>query len=677
MNPTTHRTTAHLLRNALMLGLQALLIAALPLSVDAATSSKVAYVTDFRAGSNDPVGPPLNPGSSIFVNALTGLMPLGSYTTGDGTTTVAITDVSTATIEANPATALRGFDTVILYQVCSLGGLPNTLNAINTFLADGGKVLIFDADRCSTLNGLPVVYSGFTFPFTANRLGVPGAVGAYTNIQASTLTTGLSLGPQPDDAVGDANLLSTLDGNWCGSITASSSDGKAVGFVQAYARSAKGGLVIYEGEDFWLTSGPNAHLRQVFDLMLQQRWNPDGLPCALPASGIALSPVTQRVLPGEFVGLTATVVDANGIPQPGFVVVMEVTSGPNIGNVSVNTTDGNGNVPFVYRGGPVGTDTIDVFFTDARQQKHVSNTASVVWGDPPPPPTPPAAPPNSAPVARCTNVTVSDTPGACAAPASINNGSFDPDSGDTITLTQSPAGPYQTGSTLVTLTVTDSKGASSSCTGTVTVVDSEPPKITCPAPLTVECSSSAGATAAVGGTTAQDNCGSTVMSCSGAGTSFPLGATTVTCTASDMAKNTSSCSTTVTVVDTTPPKVSCVRVPAYAAHHDKDHDRHRHHHHDSSGYFKVSGSDSCSAPTMTFGGVPLKNGETIKITRRYGKPGVTLENRMGRPGIKHFLVGPGNATVGAKDAAGNYSDAVCPLPPKPHADKHRHEGRDR
>jgi hypothetical protein len=81
MNPTTHRTTTPLLRYALVLGLLALISAGLPQTVDAATSSRVAYVTDFGAGSNDPIGPPLMAGSSIFVNALTGTMPLGSYTT--------------------------------------------------------------------------------------------------------------------------------------------------------------------------------------------------------------------------------------------------------------------------------------------------------------------------------------------------------------------------------------------------------------------------------------------------------------------------------------------------------------------------------------------------------------------------------------------------------------------
>jgi HYR domain len=656
------------LRSTLILGLLAFSIAALPLTADAATSIRVAYVTDFRAGSNDPVGPPLTPGSSIFVNALTGTMPLGSYTTADGTKTIAIVDVSATTIEANPATALNGFDTVILYQVCSIGSLPNTLNAINTFLSAGGKVLIFDADRCSSLNGLPPVYSGFAFPFAVSRLGPTGTVGTYTNVQSSTLTTGLSLGPQPDDAIGDANILSTLDGRWCGSITATATDGK-VGFVQAYARTAKGGLVIYEGEDFWLTAGgPNAHLRQVFDLMLKQDWNPDGLSCSLPASGIALSPVTQKVVTGNFVGLTATVVDPNGIPQPGMQVIFAVTAGPNAGFVSGPSTDGDGHAVFVYSAGGNGTDTLVASF-DAANQTHLSNTASVVVGPP--------APANTPPVARCKNVTVSNTPGVCAAPASIDAGSSDPDSGDTITVSQSPAGPYNAGTTSVTLTVTDSKGAQASCTGTVTVVDSEPPKLTCPAPVTVQCTSSTGATAALGGATAQDNCGATVMSCSGSGTSFPLGATTVMCTATDIAKNTSTCTTTVTVVDTAPPRVSCVRVPGYAAHHEHDHDRHRHHHQDSSGYYKVSASDSCSTPAMTFGGVLLKNGETIKITRRYGKSGVTLEKRMGRPGIKHFLVGPGDATIGAEDAAGNYSDAVCPLPPKAYGEKHRHEHRDR
>jgi uncharacterized repeat protein (TIGR03803 family) len=83
---------------------------------------------------------------------------------------------------------------------------------------------------------------------------------------------------------------------------------------------------------------------------------------------------------------------------------------------------------------------------------------------------------NRAPVARCHDVTVSA--GAnCAADASVDDGSFDPDSGDTIMLRQEPPGPYPLGITHVTLSVTDNHGASNSCNATVTVMDTTPPTI--------------------------------------------------------------------------------------------------------------------------------------------------------------------------------------------------------
>jgi hypothetical protein len=83
---------------------------------------------------------------------------------------------------------------------------------------------------------------------------------------------------------------------------------------------------------------------------------------------------------------------------------------------------------------------------------------------------------NTPPVASCQNVTVDAGP-TCTATASVDKGSYDPD-GDPITLTQSPAGPYSLGDTLVTLTVSDNRGGSSQCTGTVTVLDKTPPAIT-------------------------------------------------------------------------------------------------------------------------------------------------------------------------------------------------------
>jgi hypothetical protein len=81
---------------------------------------------------------------------------------------------------------------------------------------------------------------------------------------------------------------------------------------------------------------------------------------------------------------------------------------------------------------------------------------------------------NQFPVAICDNVTVQAGTAGTAA-ASIDGGSFDPDSGDSITLSQSPPGPYPVGTTSVTLTVTDSYGNSSQCSAMVTV---EAPQLT-------------------------------------------------------------------------------------------------------------------------------------------------------------------------------------------------------
>lgn len=80
------------------------------------------------------------------------------------------------------------------------------------------------------------------------------------------------------------------------------------------------------------------------------------------------------------------------------------------------------------------------------------------------------------PEAKCTDVSV-HADATCHASASVDDGSFDADIGDTITCSASPPGPYPLGPTEVTLTCTDSFGASSQCTGDVTVVDVTPPVV--------------------------------------------------------------------------------------------------------------------------------------------------------------------------------------------------------
>jgi hypothetical protein len=77
---------------------------------------------------------------------------------------------------------------------------------------------------------------------------------------------------------------------------------------------------------------------------------------------------------------------------------------------------------------------------------------------------------NSPPVARARNITVSAN-GSCLASVTasqVDDGSSDPDSRDTISLSLDSTGPFSLGPHQVTLTATDSHNATSSATATVT-----------------------------------------------------------------------------------------------------------------------------------------------------------------------------------------------------------------
>ena len=155
---------------------------------------------------------------------------------------------------------------------------------------------------------------------------------------------------------------------------------------------------------------------------------------------------------------------------------------------------------------------------------------------------------NRPPVARCRNVIVA-AGDRCEAEASINDGSFDPDDGDTLTLIQSPAGPYALGETVVTLIATDRHGASSECQAMVTVFDNTPPLLgPCPANRAVNAVTPAGVIVTFAEPTAFDECSTVIVRCEPpSGSRFAIGTTTVTCTAVDGAGLTSSCTFTVRV----------------------------------------------------------------------------------------------------------------------------------
>lgn len=345
------------------------------------SGTRTAYIYDFGSGINDPGFP----GSSIFRNAITG-GPIGSGETGsyNGAT---FSNVPLSAIEANPTAALTGYDNIVLYEVCSIGDPRNSaaLNAINTFLDNGGKVLLFDGDGCSANSGGRGIadYSQFAFPFTTSSPGPRGAVGyTYGSVEASTLTSGLSNGVDfGGDAVGDANVFTSNAGGWCKSIMTTNSLA-VTGNVQSYARTISGGLAIYEGEDFWYTDGPTSHLKNVFDLMLTQQHGPDGLPCSNPASGIKLNLNTLAGTSGSSITVVASVVDSNGQPLDGVTVNFTIASGPDAGMTGSSVTDpGQALFTFTNTKGP-GVDIVEASFNDGAGVAHRSNRSQITWTAP-------------------------------------------------------------------------------------------------------------------------------------------------------------------------------------------------------------------------------------------------------------------------------------------------------
>lgn len=352
-------------------------------------SRSVAYVFDDAqfpcdangCGMNDTSGP--GSGASIFANALTGSVPgngnTGTYTPATGTlNSVNLTNVPLSALNADP-NALAGYDTAIVYQTCDIGSATNAnaLSSLNAFVNKGGKLMIFDADACAPSARGQADWSHFIFPFATNSPGPQSASGSYDTVVPSSLTAGLSAGPQPDDSVGDANVFTTYGGAWFSSIVATNLN--TTGIVQAYAATASGGLAIYDGEDFWFTDGPTSHLQLVFDNILSQPWNPSGLPNTVSASGITLSAASTSVVAGHTVKVTASVADALGNPQAGVAVALHVVGGPDVGAKMSGTTASNGEYVFPFTPAKsVGTDSLSASYVDSAGQTHTSNSVSIV-----------------------------------------------------------------------------------------------------------------------------------------------------------------------------------------------------------------------------------------------------------------------------------------------------------
>jgi hypothetical protein len=244
--------------------------------------------------------------------------------------------------------------------------------------------------------------------------------------------------------------------------------------------------------------------------------------------------------------LTATVQDANGRPVSGRTVTFRVTAGPQIGVTGTATTNAAGHASFTYTGRAAGVDQIQASFVDSQNHVKTSNIVLKRWLA------------RTPPEAICQDVThaVNQMCLATVQPAEVGGRSFDPD-GDPISLALTPPGPYLLGNTTVLLTVTDADNLSDRCTARITAVDQALPTITCPGPRTAECTGNGKATVTVPNATGSDNCGPPAITGPAGTASFPLGTTQLPFVATDRSGNTARCTTSVTVVDTTPPTITC------------------------------------------------------------------------------------------------------------------------
>lgn len=230
------------------------------------------------------------------------------------------------------------------------------------------------------------------------------------------------------------------------------------------------------------------------------------------------------------------------------------------GSVTITRTGIPAN--FVF---PTGTTTVIYTATDAAgNSAQVLQLVTVTES--------PAVPPT---VDAPTNVARNTGPGAISCGVVVTDAELgsaianDNCPGVTVVRTGVPAGNFfPVGPTIVTYTATDASGNTAQDTQTVTVTDNTVPVVTAPAPVTLF--TGAGATscgvtvsnldATLGTGSATDNCpgvGAVTRTGVPAGNVFPLGNTTVTYSATDAHGNTASATQVVTVVDNTPPQISC------------------------------------------------------------------------------------------------------------------------
>ena len=165
------------------------------------------------------------------------------------------------------------------------------------------------------------------------------------------------------------------------------------------------------------------------------------------------------------------------------------------------------------------------------------------------------------PVLSCPVPLVVETTQGCSYDGAIEPATATDDcsAGGTLTIDSDAPGSFPVGTTQITWTATDASGNSSSCVASVRVVDLVPPELACDGDLVIAADGTCGLSGAIPPPTSSDNCTAPtdIVVTNDAPTPLPLGTTEVTWTAVDAAGNSASCVSRITIVDATPPSLTC------------------------------------------------------------------------------------------------------------------------
>lgn len=323
--------------------------------------------------------------SNVAIIGSPGVINGGSFpTTGVDFAAFTFTNLDPANVNA---ANLASYDTVLLNVASSeIGCDVNTLSAtakadLVTFVNNGGKLIIYDSE-CSTQN-----YGWLPYTFTTNNPGQMGAQGTLTITEENILSTSISgdthyidylaLGSNTD-AVGDMNVMTTLDSNWCLDMSGTNIN-LVTGPVHTYAKYGTG-FLIYNGMDMDYLSSyyPANGLEKIWVQELQAA--SALLPCGITVVGITLTPHNSTNEVGQTHTVTAKLTDLLGNPQPNISVTFSIISGPNSPFNASGTTNASGQATFTYTGtGGVGIDEIRACFNNQASQVVCSQIVTKEW----------------------------------------------------------------------------------------------------------------------------------------------------------------------------------------------------------------------------------------------------------------------------------------------------------